>query len=275
MSSPQYLPPQHPVQYPPALGDPFGSGPGSTPKPPRTAGAIGVIVAVALVVVVVAGAVAYPMVTRVSGEPTAAAPADARSAPLKVEGAPSVATGYGLRVAPPSAHNIDNRVVVTVFEDLQCPACKQFEIMFGDALTTLRANPDVIVEYRMISFLDGASTNKYSSRATNASACVAEATASGGDWSTWLRYHAMLYDQQPAEGGAGHDDTKLASLALSAGSTDVQGCITANTYADWVSAGTRDALTDVQATPTVQINGHAVDLTTPSDLLSAVEQAIR
>ena len=69
---------------------------------------------VALVVVVVAGAVAYPMVTRVSGEPTAAAPANARSAPLKVEGVPSVATGYGLRVAPPSAHDIDNRVVVTV-----------------------------------------------------------------------------------------------------------------------------------------------------------------
>ena len=64
----------------------------------------------------------HPMVTRVSGEPTAAAPANARSAPLKVEGVRPWRPATVFRVAPPSAHDIDNRVVVTVFEDLRCPA---------------------------------------------------------------------------------------------------------------------------------------------------------
>ena len=225
-------------------------------------------------VIVVAGAVAYPKVTRISGEARAAAQPAPANGPARVEGAPSVATGFGFRTAAPSASDIDKRVVVTLFEDLQCPACKQFERMFSDALDTLRGNPDVIVEYRMISFLDNASTNKYSSRATNASACVAEATATGGDWSTWLRFHTMLYDQQPNEGGSGHDDARLAALASTAGSPDVRDCITGNTYASWVAAGTQDALRGISATPTVQINGHTVELSTPADLVSAVEQEV-
>ena len=143
------------------------------------------------------------------------------------------------RVAPPSAHDIDNRVVVTVFEDLQCPACKQFEIMFGDALTTLRANPDVIVEYRMI-FVPRRCVHQQVLVAGHQ--CVGvwqRRLVTGGDWSTWLRLSRDAVRPAARRGRAGHDDAKLASLALDAGSTDVQGCITANTYADWVSAGTR------------------------------------
>ena len=269
MSAPQNMPPPYPAQYPPFPGDPYGQRP--TPRPSSSARAIGLALAAALVLVVVAGALAYPMVTRVDGRPSAATAVP--SAAARAEGAPSVATGYGLRTSPPSPGDVDNRVVVTLFEDLQCPACKQFEAIFGDAVATLRADPDVIVEYRMISFLDGASSNRYSSRATNASACVAEATATGGDWSTWLRYHTMLYDRQPAEGGAGHDDATLAELALDAGSTDVRDCITANTYGAWVRAGTQDALAGITGTPTVTINGRTVELSTPEALISAVELA--
>ena len=270
MSTPQHLPPQPPLQYPPVQGDPFGPAPKSSPA----AGVVGAILAVGLVVLVVAGAVAYPKMTRISGEARAAAPSANAPEPEHIEGAPSVATGYAFRTAAPSAGDVDKRVVVTLFEDLQCPACKQFETMFGDALDTLRGNPDVIVEYRMISFLDRASTNRYSSRATNASACVAEATATGGNWTTWLRFHTTLYEQQPDEGGPGHDDAKLAALAVAAGSPDVRGCITANTYSNWVSAGTQDALSGISATPTVQINGHTFELSTPSELLSAVQQEV-
>ncbi len=270
MSAPQHMPPLYPPGPP---VDPFAPPPIVAAKSSSAAAwVVGAIAAVALVAVLVVGAVAYPVVTRVSGEPTAVA--GGGSAPTSAAGAPSVATGFGFRTAKPSPSDTDRRVVVTLFEDLQCPACKQFESMFGEAITTLRANPDVVVEYRMISFLDRASTNNYSSRATNASACVAEATATGGDWSTWLRFHTMLYDEQATEGGAGHTDAALASLAVGAGSPDVSSCIINNLYASWIQAGTRDALDAITGTPTVQIDGVAVDLSTPSELVSAVERAV-
>lgn len=164
----------------------------------------------------------------------------------------------------------DAAVTVQAVEDFQCPACQQFEAAFGDLLADYRASDDVAVEYRPIAFLDRASTTDYSSRALNASMCVLD--DAGPD--AWMTMHDELYEQQPAEGGAGLDDDELTSLAADAGAggDEVASCIEDRPYDDW-AADTTQAFFESGAgnsTPTVLVNGEPVDA---SQLEAAVAAA--
>ena len=62
----------------------------------------------------------------------------------------------------------DAVTVVTVYEDLQCLVCQAFEQAVGEGVDAGIESGDVRVEYRLVSFLDDASTNEYSSRDLNA-----------------------------------------------------------------------------------------------------------
>ena len=158
--------------------------------------------------------------------------------------------------------------VLTIAEDFQCPACRQLEEQFGPVLEELRNNPQVAVDYMPIAILDRMSTTDYSTRAANASACVAESTATNGDFTTWLQFHNTLYAQQPSEGGAGLSDDQLNNLATQAGANNVRQCIDDQQFADWVADTTQQAA--VTATPTVRLNGEDVQLSTPEALRDAV-----
>ncbi|GAA1479855.1 DsbA family protein [Gordonia sinesedis] len=187
---------------------------------------------------------------------------------------PSVATGDAYRVSAAPA-GTEPKVVVTLVEDFQCPACKAFETQFAGALEQLRSNPDVAIDYRPITFLDGQSTTQYSTRAANAAACVAQSTAGNGDWSTWLKFKDALYAQQPPEGGSGLPDDQLASIAQQAGAQNVSQCIRDRQFESWVSEGTKKALNSgIDSTPTVQIDGEKYQLTTPDALVQAVQDAV-
>ncbi|MEE4021526.1 thioredoxin domain-containing protein [Gordonia sp. PKS22-38] len=158
--------------------------------------------------------------------------------------------------------------VVTVIEDFQCPACAQFEQQFGPVLAELRENPNVAVDYMPIAILDRMSSTDYSTRAANASACVAESTAQNGDFTTWLQFHDQLYAQQPSEGGAGLSDDQLNNIATEAGASNVRQCIDDRQFEDWVADTTQSA--GATSTPTVRINGEDVQLSTPEALREAV-----
>ncbi len=72
--------------------------------------------------------------------------------------------GYTVMVGDESAPK-----TITVYEDLQCPVCQAFEDATGGRRSTKAvADGKVKVEYRLIAFLDDASTTDYSSRALNA-----------------------------------------------------------------------------------------------------------
>ncbi|MXP20470.1 thioredoxin domain-containing protein [Gordonia sp. HNM0687] len=179
----------------------------------------------------------------------------------------TVATDNAFRVTTAPAGSTPP-AVLTVIEDFQCPACRQFEEQFGPVLEELRNNPQVAVDYMPISILDRMSTTDYSTRAANASACVAESTATDGDFSTWLQFHNMLYAQQPAEGGAGLSDDQLNNLATQSGASNVRQCIDDQQFADWVADTTQAAA--ATGTPTVRLNGEDVALSTPEALREAV-----
>ncbi len=162
----------------------------------------------------------------------------------------------------------DAEVTVRVVADLQCPACKAFEAANGQVLEDAVNSGTAAVEYNIISFLDRASGGaEYSSRAANASYCVAQADPA--KYQTWL---STMYEQQPAEGTSGLTDDQLIEIAKLVGYTDdVSGCIRDRTYDNFVEAKTREAFDGgIQSTPSVFVNGQQVN---PSGLAQAIAAA--
>jgi protein-disulfide isomerase len=147
-------------------------------------------------------------------------------------------------------------VTVRVVMDLQCPYCKMFEANNGSVLEGAVRDHTAAVEYSVITFLDRASSTQYSSRAGNASFCVAN---SGTEhYQAWL---ASMFDKQPEEGGEGLTDAELISIAKSAGYTDnaVAQCIVDRSYDDYLRTKTQAVLAGgVNSTPTVTIDGKKV-----------------
>ncbi|WP_063047101.1 DsbA family protein [Nocardia pseudovaccinii] len=235
------------------------------PSPPRSSNrAVVVLVTVAAVLFVVVGVVGVVVVQKsnvTSGVATAAG-AGSGTTPAGV-----TATG-AVRIGDSNA-----KVVVRVVADLQCPACKQFEKRNAKTLEDAAKNGTAIIEYDVISFLDRASSTKYSSRAANASYCVA-----GQDHSKYQGWFAAMFEQQPAEGGSGLPDSKLVEIAKNAGYTDpsVAQCITDRKYDTYLRDKTEQVLNgDVNATPTVFVNGKKLDSSQLSNGLDAAIAAAR
>ncbi|MFI5719683.1 DsbA family protein [Nocardia sp. NPDC051750] len=150
----------------------------------------------------------------------------------------------------------DAAVTVRVVLDLQCPFCKAFEEANGAVLEGAVRDGTAAVEYSVISFLDRASTTEYSSRAGNASFCVANTGLD--NYQAWL---SEMFTRQPEEGGDGLPDSDLIDIAESNGYTDpaVAECITDRQYDSYLRTKTDEVLdSGVNGTPAVFVNGEEV-----------------
>jgi protein-disulfide isomerase len=159
-------------------------------------------------------------------------------------------------------------VTVEAYVDFLCPYCRQFELGAGPALDELVSQGRISLVYHPMSFLDEASTTRYSSRAAAAAGCAA-------DQGRFAQYARQLYTHQPPEGGAGLPDAQLVELGAGAGLDQqaLAACVQAGRYLDWAPYITRTAeARGVQATPTVLVNGTEVN-PDPRAIESAVEQA--
>ncbi|MEV0058889.1 thioredoxin domain-containing protein [Nocardia sp. NPDC050718] len=172
--------------------------------------------------------------------------------------------------------NPDAKVKVRVVADLQCPACKQFEAANGEALAQAAADGTAVIDYQIISFLDRASTTQYSSRAANASFCVAKSDAS--KYQNWLQ---TMFAKQPAEGTAGLSNEQLIQIATEVGYTDpaVATCINDKPYNDYITQVTQETLNSgVQSTPSVFVNGQLIQsdaLFTENGMASVIADAAK
>jgi protein-disulfide isomerase len=174
-----------------------------------------------------------------------------------------VTSGYGIVLGEESAPT-----EITVYEDLQCPVCKVFEDATADRLEQAVEAGEVRVDYRMVSFLDVASTNDYSSRALNAALVVLD--TSGVE--TFKEFHDLLFANQPAEGGPGPEDDQLIQYAVQAGAdeAEISGPIEDKIYEQWIKNATEQMSKNaVNGTPTVFIDGEQVE-GTPDDAIDAV-----
>jgi protein-disulfide isomerase len=159
----------------------------------------------------------------------------------------------------PSGHTPDGGVLVghanasrtmVLFEDPQCPYCRQFEELNAPLLTAALSAGEFAVEYRMRCFLGPESV-----RADNALALAAEA----GRFDELRR---TLFAAQPPEGTGGFTTEDLLDLGSQVdltGSDFVSGVQTAR-YEQWVlqREATYEAQ-DPQGTPAAWLNGLPLD----------------
>lgn len=149
-----------------------------------------------------------------------------------------------------------------IWEDFQCPACKQVEAASGAQVQALADAGKVKLLYRPATFLDGglaadnaANGNPNSSaRATSAWGCAVDAGKTG-------EFHSAVFDIQPADEGVGFSDQQLIELGTTVGIPDADlatytKCVQEGTYLSW-AANSNQAFTDagVGGTPTAYLNG--------------------
>lgn len=144
--------------------------------------------------------------------------------------------------------------VMDLYEDFQCPGCKNFEELYADTYKQLADDNVVKVVFHPAAFLDNNFPGENSARAINAWGCAIDA---GQAWA----FHKALYASQPEKEGAGWTDAAFAAVAGTAGITGdklttFKKCVADKSYLKWSSVATQKFYDDgVQSTPTVKVNG--------------------
>lgn len=166
--------------------------------------------------------------------------------------------------------------VVDVYEDFQCPACKNFEATSGAALEELGAKGKATVVYHPMQFLDQNLNNDSSARAANASGCAA-------DQDKFLPYHSEVFTNQPEREGTGFTDAELLAFGASVDLDNEQftTCVNDLAFSKWALNGVQRESENrgVTSTPTVFVDGRELERTpenneyTPEGLKAAVEKA--
>ncbi len=161
----------------------------------------------------------------------------------------------------------DAPVTVVVYEDFLCPDCRQLDTSTRDFLRQDAARGTVRVEYRPFQMLP----DDYSGRALGAWAQVLE----HGTPAQALRFHDLLYDEQPREQDASKPGVAaLQALARSAGVSDPTVLDTfGSPDAAYVAAARRSAArAGVRDAPTVLVDGKPLEAGTIQDLADRLEK---
>lgn len=152
---------------------------------------------------------------------------------------------------------------IQMYVDYLCPVCGKFEKTNGEYIASLVENGKTTVEIHPITILDRLSQGtKYSTRAANAAACVANYSPN-----QFYDFNSLLFANQPAENSTGLTDGELIEYTTQAKvekAGSIASCITEQQFKSWVNASTARALNGpipnsnidkVPGTPTVLVNG--------------------
>jgi protein-disulfide isomerase len=201
---------------------------------------------VALVVIVAVGVVIQ--LTRDRADPTAPRPAGVTE------------VGGGIPVGDAAA----GAAVIDIYEDFQCPICKEFEAQTGTLLTELVTSGQARLVYYPMSFL-----GEESERAANAAGCAA-------DEGKFKEFHDTLFANQPAgENTGAWTDDALIALGRKAGVTGdgFAQCVRDGRYNEWTQqVDQKSSERGVTGTPTVFVNGTELsrDAYTPAGIRAAL-----
>ncbi|MFI0978786.1 DsbA family protein [Streptomyces sp. NPDC021093] len=194
------------------------------------------------------------------------------SGPVK---APAGTVGEGNVVVPVGM--TDAPSVLTVYEDLRCPACGMFENSMRDTVNKLEREGKIRAEYHLVSFIDNGMKGNGSKYAANALGCAQNA-------GKFHAYHDVLFRNQPQE----TDDAfgkKTHLLELAGKVPGLRGapfdaCVDKGTFAGWVTKVQEDFdKSEYKATPTVLLNGEPIfpqkgsEQISPANLVKWVDEA--
>jgi protein-disulfide isomerase len=192
------------------------------------------------------------------GKDFRAVPAEAQSPSAEPSSTATAGTGQTVRI--------------TIYLDYLCPICGSFEKTNNDYIKGLVQSGAATVEYHPIAILTNQSLGtKYSQRAANAAACVADHSPN-----SYFAFNTAMFANQPEEGTAGLTNAQLLKLIKGIDNVvnvpEISRCITKQTYASWVVSATQRAISGpisgsaikrVSGTPTILVNGEQYKYTTP------------
>jgi protein-disulfide isomerase len=161
------------------------------------------------------------------------------------------------------------KAVLAIYEDFQCPHCRDFEKAFSSTIAKLIDSGAVAADYYMVSILNSPLNDNYSTRAANAAYCVADESKEA-----FTRFHSALFAMQPEEGAGGApDNAKLIETARQAGAVgSVPGCVNSGKYNKMVDG--LAAAAKITATPTIKLNGEEISPATPDELIAKVTAVV-
>ena len=223
-----------------------------------------VVLTVLVIAAVVAGAIF------ISNQPSGPGPKNMASDGILLQGDGSaitaVKTGNVAGGAEPVATDLadyPDTVNIDIYVDYQCPFCAQFETANADQISQWVTAGIATVEVHPIAFLDSQSLGKkYSTRAANAAACVANYSPD-----QYYDFHNILFENQPEENTAGLTDEQLIGLTKEAKVSSpkvIANCIDDQKFKNWVADARARAqngpiansnVDKVTGTPTVIVNG--------------------
>jgi protein-disulfide isomerase len=220
-----------------------------------------VTIVVAVVLVVAVGVTV--VVRQAQHQQTVAAASAPSGTPRNVGG------NFGIPTGPATTSDGKPPVVVDMYEDFQCPICREFETANGSALKAWQKAGIVQLVYHPVAFLDRASTTNYSTRALMAAAAVQDSSPT-----SFQAFHDLLYANQPAEGSAGLPDSTLEDLAAQAGAdrAAVATDLSSQRFKGWTVQATDAFSQKYTGTPTVLVDGKQANLD-PASLKAAVAAA--
>lgn len=144
--------------------------------------------------------------------------------------------------------------LVDVYEDFQCPVCKEFHRVNDATLKNLAGQGQAKVVYHPIVIFSAEPLAGNSLRASVAARCI-------DDGRGWLAFQDRLFAHQPPEGTAGFSVADLLSYGRDAGiaGTTFKNCVRDQKYTVQVRQTSRAAIGGgVNGTPTVKVNGTAL-----------------
>ena len=223
---------------------------------------------IGVVIVAIVAVVALVIVNSV--RPAGPGPRNMANGGITISGASLKAVTTGAAEAdttPTPEPTTSGKALIQIFEDFGCPYCMQFETANTAYIQGLVKSGAAEVQYFPVAILDRSFSDRYSTRAANAAAAVA-------NWSPdeYPDFHARLYAAQPAEGGAGLSDARILQIAKEAGVRNlaqITNAVKDGQYEKWVASRTDEfsskagALAKVKispsknigSTPTVVVNG--------------------
>jgi protein-disulfide isomerase len=167
-------------------------------------------------------------------------------------------SGVGARAATDGTVTMATSGVTTplveVYEDFQCPICKEFHRVNDATLKTLAGEGKAKVVYHPIVIFSGEPLASNSTRASAAAHCVT-------DGAEWLSFQDQLFLHQPPEGSAGFSADDLVTYGATAGvsASGFAACVRTQRYAAQVRQASAQAIAGgILGTPTVKVNGTAL-----------------
>lgn len=177
---------------------------------------------------------------------------------------PSLApVGEIVEITPITRPMVDGRamgdpnapVLVEVYSDFQCPACRTFaNEVEPRVVDTYVAPGKVHYIYRFLPFLDNQVLTKESDQSANASMCA-------GDQGRFWDFHDILFANWNGENQNAFSDKRLVAMAESLG-LDMNAfnqCFEENRFASEITADEQSAASlQITGTPTVLVNGTTI-----------------